>query len=125
MGWIVEQRHEFGARFSAAFSRENIAQTRATLESLDSNVDHLDMLDRLGLLSFLQPGQLPRYREKLGIPAVNQAVITQVMHFCLQHRPEPMPLHVSVIDGAVEQVQVTAAHGQVYLVIVRTGYEVP
>ena len=123
MGGFLVQRRDFSTAFTAAFSREVIGQTRARLEPYDPDLDHLEMLDRLGLLSFLQPGQLARYRTRLGIPPLNQAIITQAMHFCLQHRPEPLPLHVSVIEGAAEQVQVTVTAQTVFLVIVRTGYE--
>ncbi len=123
MAGFVRERNDFFVRFSEAFSPGEIARTRSRLEPYDPGLDHLDILERLGLLFFLQGGQLPRYRERLGIPPLNQAIITQVMHFCLQHTPSPLPMQVSVIEGALEQVEVTVTPDLVYLNIVRTGFE--
>lgn len=120
----METRHAFVASVSGAFAPDAVAATAAKVAPLDPSHDHLDILHRLGLLPWVgaEPGALQRYRDSLGIPPLNQAVITQVLQYCLQHQPAPIPLRMSVVESATEEVSVSVTADAVYLRIGRTSY---
>lgn len=121
-GGGIAVRNKFFADFSAAFAAGAIANTLAQLQPFDPTWDHLDILYRLNLLPWVQPGQLPAYRQTLTIPALNQAIITQVMRYCLLNQPAPMPLQVCVVAAPVEAVKASVGSDRIYLDIGRTSY---
>lgn len=123
MGTIIAQRQKFYSDVTDAFSPSQIEATHAKLQPLDPAADHLDIFHKLGLLSFLRPEQHDAYRRSLGIPALNQSVITQVLHFCLAHKPKPLPLVFTVAQGPSEEVVVSAMHDGVHLLVRRAGFD--
>jgi hypothetical protein len=102
MGGEVK-RPRLVARINEAFNRRNLHSTIRDLGELAEKGDFLDICHRLGMLDEIHGGDLATYKRTLEIPEVNRQILTTAFRTSLTQR---MPLHISIISGKAEMVQV-------------------
>lgn len=119
------QRTEFVAAFNRAFDAENIAATLARLQPLLPAIDALEIVARLGLLTWVRPEQFFRYREVVGIPPVHMQILTVAIRGALMAAPKPVPIVFNIAHGPLEGVSVSQAKDHVAVTLTRTNLDPP
>lgn len=122
MASLVEQRTEFVNAVNRLFSAGQIEETRNRLLPLLPAIDALEIVQRLGLLSWVPRGAFLRYREVVGIPPVHMQVLTAAFHGALLGT-KPVPLVLNIVHGPVEAVSVTSPPGHIAVTLTRTGLD--
>ena len=117
------QRTEFVAAFNKAFGPEQIDSTLMTLRPFLPSIDALEIVQRLGLLTWIRPESFLRYREVVGIPPSNVQVLTMAIHAALLAAPRPTPLRISIVAGRAESVALTHHPDYLELTLTRTRLE--
>ena len=123
MGQIATHRNLFVQSFNRAFGPDQIEQSLATLRPFLPGIDALEIVQRLGLLSWLPPGSFLRYRDVLGIPPVNMQVLTVAIHVALLGFAQPRPLSLTIVPGDVETVTLEHYPDRLALTLTRTRFE--
>ena len=123
MGMEFVGRGKFCEDFNTAFSPGHIADTAQKLAPLPPTADMIDMLDRLGLLVWVRPGELGQYREKLSMAKVNQHILAHVMRTSITHPKGHLPVHLEIHEGAAEAIAVTVTDVHHHVVLTRTGFD--
>jgi hypothetical protein len=100
------ERPQLIANINRAFSPDNIEQTARILMPLRPRADVFNILDALGFLNFLRDHDIVRYRRRVGIPAINQRILTLAFRTSLVGRGGPTPLHFNIVSGSREAVDV-------------------
>jgi hypothetical protein len=106
---MVGFRDELIENVNRAFSAENIRGTLGRLAPLAPREDVFDILDRLGFLDRVQPHDIRRYRREVGIPPLNQRILTIAFRASLLARPLPVPLHLNITGGEEEAIEIATA----------------
>jgi hypothetical protein len=114
-----QERPELIANINRAFSAENIAQTANRLTPLRPRADVFNILDTLGFLNFVRDHNIALYRRRVGIPTLNQRVLTLAFRTSLLNRRGPIPLHFNIVSGPREVVDVTTSDRLISVELIR------
>ena len=113
------ERPELIANINRAFGTENIAETAKRLTPLRPRADVFDILDALGLLYFVPDHNIALYRRRVGIPMLNQRILTLSFRMSLLNRRGPIPLHFNIVSGPREAVDVATSDGLISVELIR------
>lgn len=125
MGFRVAERQQFIKEVNDAFSAQEIGGTAERLRALSQGADFLDIVHVLGFLRWVPPGGFARYRQRLPIPPLVMRILTDTFRTAIQHAPNPMPIHLSIVEGPAEGVSVTVQKDRFEVVLTRVGFDSP
>lgn len=115
-----DQRRQLIEQFNKMFSAPEVSATADRLGPLLPAMDALEIVQRLGLLPFVPDSSFLRYRQVVGIPAINLQILTRAILGALLTRPHPLPVVMDIVQGDVETVSVAVSASQVRIHLVRT-----
>ena len=107
-------------KINQAFSAANIQATAQRLSPLRPSADFLDICHRLGTMDHIVRRDLRTYRRELTMPQLSRRIMTVAFRTSLLNQPKPIPLHLNIIDGEAEAVEVTHTPAQISVKLTRT-----
>lgn len=107
------------SRINADFSAAQIDNTLRRVSPVGPRDDVFTILERLGLLDFLT-GTVPQYRRTVGIPRLNQRILTLAFRASLLNRPRPIPLKIDIVGRRREAVTIEVAPDLISVQLTRT-----
>ena len=113
------RRSDFIRQINIAFNAANIAATAQRLSNLRQRGDMLQILHELGILAIVTPKSLAAYRRELGIPRLNQKILTDAFRQALWGGTAPTPLRFQIWSGRQEAIEVTVTPRQIGVVLIR------
>lgn len=111
-------RNNLISQINTAFGAGRIAATLAQVSPLGPRDDVFAILQKLGFLGFI-PGTVAQYRGSVGIPRLNQRILTAAFRTSLLNRPNPIPLHIDIVGRRREAVSVDVTPELISIVLTR------
>jgi hypothetical protein len=109
-------RHRLVHAINTSFAPANIEATAAVATALPDTADAFDIVDALGHFQFPEGMTLAAYRRSLPIPELNKQVMTMAFKTAIR---EKMSLSFGIVSGDAEQIQVSVAGTQIFVVLTR------
>ena len=110
----------FVAALNRAFSADQITGTLRHLGPHVSAMDALEIVARLGLLTWVPADGFFKYRDTVGIPPLHMHILTLAFQSALLHPQGPNPLVIDIVEGPVEAVAVSQPQGHFAVTLTRT-----